>query len=191
MPSPTKTPKSPGKHATPVKAVTKSSRDAPDAVDNKILVNILKSFDKEEKKIDLNVFATLQGYTNVRSASNTFHKLRKTYGLNVEGFMIRTKVSPTKATKVAKSTGKTRVTKKTKEVSSGKVNRSSDAIDLSSDGSELSSLDEEKVLANEPVGEDHGNEDALVESPVKKFDDEEIPAKQVLAAMNLYVQGEL
>lgn len=32
------------------------------------------------------------GYTNVRSAGNTFNRLRKTHGLKVEGYMTRAKV---------------------------------------------------------------------------------------------------
>ncbi|KAJ5925620.1 hypothetical protein N7454_008259 [Penicillium verhagenii] len=225
MSSPPKVPKTPSKRAAPAKGSAKSPRDARDGdvVEMKALVNVLKSFDKAEKKvkpsrrsstsdelltddfaaiqIDLNVFATLQGYTNVRSASNTFHKLRKAHGLNVESFTIRPKASPTKVTK---SSGKTRAAKKTKEVSSGGAipsadgtNMSSggvvsaaDAMDLSSDSVELSS-EEENDLAKEPVGDEQGDEDALMESPLKKFEKEEVPAKDLLSAMNLYVQGEL
>lgn len=43
-------------------------------------------------QIDLHEFAALMGYTNVRSAGNTFSRLRKAHGLKVEGYMTRAKV---------------------------------------------------------------------------------------------------
>ncbi|KAJ6011455.1 hypothetical protein N7451_002867 [Penicillium sp. IBT 35674x] len=93
MSSPTTTP---SKKATRAKASSskpatpKTPRDA-DSSDNRILANVLRCFDPEAKKIDLQEFAALMGYTNVRSASNTFNRLRKAHGLKVEGYMTRAK----------------------------------------------------------------------------------------------------
>ncbi|KAJ5793158.1 uncharacterized protein N7503_009136 [Penicillium pulvis] len=98
----------PSKKATRAKnssskpATPKIPRDA-DSSDNRILANVLRSFDPDAKKIDLHEFAALMGYTNVRSAGNTFSRLRKAHGLKVEGYMTRAKNS-TKVTKPGNGT---------------------------------------------------------------------------------------
>ncbi|KAJ5644629.1 hypothetical protein N7507_010640 [Penicillium longicatenatum] len=92
MSSPTRTPAKKATRAKAPSSTPKTPRDA-EAADNKLLANVLKSFDPEAKKIDLNEFAAIMGYTNVRSAGNTFNRLRRAHALKVEGFMTRAKTS--------------------------------------------------------------------------------------------------
>ncbi|KAJ6093357.1 hypothetical protein N7486_008646 [Penicillium sp. IBT 16267x] len=143
----------PSKQATRAKAPSskpatpKTPRDA-EASDNRVLANVLKSFDPEVKKIDLNEFAALMGYTNVRSAGNTFNRLRKAHALKVEGFMTRSKDSA-KITKPGNGT-KTRLNQE---------------VDIEADDDNLPLSDDDDVLDvpdKEPSNEDITNvEDEL------------------------------
>ncbi|KAJ5648531.1 hypothetical protein N7490_004903 [Penicillium lividum] len=99
--SPIKTPSKRGrpKASGSKPATPKLPRDE-ELQDAKALVNMLKSFDSQQKKVDLTEFAALMGYKNVRSAGNTYNRLRKTHGLKVEAFSVRPKDSG----KIIKST---------------------------------------------------------------------------------------